>query len=140
MKKMLQREGKQKEIGRKSKYIRKQNTRAPVLKATLKCIDKGVTTIIDTQNEIFEAAAESNCCCQCKTEGTAFRTVPLLYEFGYCTDNKENVDAVLDRTYEIPLRTDKYSEEFIAALKMPPSIQCKDKITLSVSPEEHKIT
>ena len=104
------------------------------------CSDTGVTTIFDTQNEIFQAATESNCCCQCKTEGTAFRTAPLLQEFGYCSDNKVNVYAVLDRTYVIPPGTDKYAEEFIAALEMTTSIRCKEKITLSVSPEEHKST
>ena len=40
--------------------------------------------------------------------------------------------------YVIPPGTVKYAEEFIVALKIPPSIQCKEKITFSVSPEEHK--
>ena len=122
MKKLFQREGKQKELGIISKDIRKKNTRAPVLKATVTSIDTGVTTIINTQNNIVEASIESNCCQQCKTEGTAFRTVPLLQDFGYCADNKENVNTVLYGTYVIPPGTDKYAEEFIAALKMPPSI------------------
>ena len=38
-----------------SKDICKKNTRDPILKATVTCIDTGVTTIIDTQNKIFEA-------------------------------------------------------------------------------------
>jgi len=104
------------------------------------CSDTGVTTILDTHNKIVQAAAESNCRCQCKIEGTAFRTAPLLQDFRYCADNKVNVDAVLDRTYVIPPGTDNYAKEFIAALEMPTSIQCKEKITLTVSPEEHKST
>ena len=101
MKKLRQREEKQKEPGRISKDIQERNTRAPVLKDTVMCSDTGVTTILDTQNEIVQVAAESNCRRQCKKEGTAFRTAPLLQEFGYCADNKDNVDAVLDRRYVI---------------------------------------
>ena len=98
----------------------------------------GITTIIENQNEIVKVAAESNCGYQCKIEGTAFRTDPLLLEFGYCTNNKENVDAILNGMYVIPPRIDKYAEEFIEAIEMPNSIYCKDTITLSVSPEEQK--
>ena len=132
------REGKQKELDKISKAIRERNTRAPILKATVTCIKTGVTTILDTQNDIVQAAAESNCRCQCKSEVTAFRTAPLLQEFGYCADNKVNVDAILDRMYMIPPVTEKYAKEFIAALEMPTSIWCKEKNTLFVSPEEHK--
>ena len=39
----------------------------------------------------------------------------MLQEFGYCADNKVNVNSVLDETYVIPPGTDKYAEEFIAA-------------------------
>ena len=56
IKKLLQIEGKQEELGRISEDIRKQNTRVPVLKATVMFINTGVTTIIDTQNNIVEAA------------------------------------------------------------------------------------
>ena len=38
----------------------------------------------------------------------------------------------------IPPGTDKYAEEFIAALEMPNLICWKDTITLSDSPEEYK--
>ena len=99
MKKMLQKEDKQKELGRISKDIFERNTRAPLFKATVTWIDTGITTIIDTQNEIIEAAVESNCRCQCKTKGTAFRSSPFLPDFGYCADNKKNANAVLDEMW-----------------------------------------
>ena len=73
---MLQRESKQKELGQISRDVRERNTRAPVLRATVMCSDTGVMTILDDQIEIFQAAAESNRQRQCKTEGTAFRTLP----------------------------------------------------------------
>ena len=57
----------QRELGRISKYIFEQNTRAPVLKATVMCPVTRVTTTIETKNEIVKAATESNYCCQCKT-------------------------------------------------------------------------
>ena len=49
-----------------------------------------------------------------------------------------NVDAVLAGTYVIPPGTDEYANKFISALEMPASIRCKEKITLTVSPEDHK--
>ena len=103
-------------------------------------INTGVITILDTQNYIVQPVTESNCRFQYKTEGTSFRTAPLLQEFGYCADNKVNVSAVLDGTYVIPPGTDKYTKEFNSALEMPTSIRCNEKITLFVSPEEHKRT
>ena len=68
----------------------------PIPKATVTCPDTEITTIIETQNGIVKAAAESNCCCQFKIEGTAFKTSHLLPEFGYCVNNKEYVDDLLD--------------------------------------------
>ena len=51
MKKLLQREGKQKELGQISKAICKHNTRDPILKFTVKCINTVVTTILETHKE-----------------------------------------------------------------------------------------
>ena len=59
-KKMFQRESKQKELGRISRDVQERNTRAPVLRATVTCSDTGVTTILDNQIKIVQAAAESN--------------------------------------------------------------------------------
>ena len=58
--KIIQRESKQKEVGQISRDVRERNTRAPVLRATMTCSDTGVTTILDDQIEIVQAAAESN--------------------------------------------------------------------------------
>ena len=52
-----------------------RNIRSPILKATVTCPMTGVTTIIETQSKIIEAA---------KTEETDFRVTPLLQYFGYC--------------------------------------------------------
>ena len=79
---MYQRESKKKELGQISRDVQERNTRAPVLRSTVTCSDTGVTTILDDQIEIVQAVAESNRQRQCKTEGTAFRTSPLLQDFG----------------------------------------------------------
>ena len=64
----------------------------------------------------------------------------MLLEFGYCTNNKDNVDVVLNETYVIPPGVDKYAEEFIESLETPNLICYKDIITFSVSSEEDKST
>ena len=122
MKKMIQREEKARELGRICKDIHERNSRSPVVKATVILSITGVTTIIETQNEMVKAATESNHHHQYKTEGIAFRTAPLLQEFGYFADNKDNVDEFLNGTYMIPTGTDQYPEEFIKALATPNSI------------------
>ena len=61
MQKIFQRESNPKELCQISKDIQEQNTRAPILKDTVMCSDTGVTTMVDTQNKIVQAAAELNC-------------------------------------------------------------------------------
>ena len=63
---------------------------------------------------------------------------PLLQEFGYCADNRTNVEAVLNGTYSCPPTTDKYAKEFIKMLKMPESIKNRETVDLVVTPEQHK--
>ena len=52
-------------------------------------------------------------------EGTDFIINLLFQEFGYCTDNKENIYTVLNGIYAISPGTDQYAKEFIKALKIP---------------------
>ena len=108
-----------------SKSIGERNIRSPVLKATITNPVTNKVRFIKTQNELVQAAVASNKKRQCRTEGTPFRVQPLLQDFGYCTDNKNNVEAVLNGTYVCNPATDKYAKEFIKALKMPDSIREK---------------
>ena len=93
---------------------------------------------IEIQNGLIQAAAASNKKRQCRTEGTPFRVQPLLQDFGYCADNKDNVEAVLNGTYECNPATDEYAKEFIKALKMPDSIRERSTVNLNITPAQHK--
>ena len=56
-----------------SEQIRGRNNKQPVLKAEITDFITGITRTVYTQEEIVVVAAESNLCCQSKTNGTAFR-------------------------------------------------------------------
>ena len=132
------REKKAKEVGDMSKRIRERDFRSPVLKATITDPTTNEVVFIETQRELVRAAAASNRKRQSRTQGTPFRVQPLLQEFGYCADNRNNVEAVLNGTYECPPGTDKYAIEFIKMLKMPEPIRNRKTIDLVVTPEQHK--
>ena len=108
------------------------------MKATVIDPVSNEVVFIETQKELVQAAAVSNKKRQSRTEGTPFRVQPLLQEFGYCADNRTNVEAVLNGTYVCPPTTDKYAKEFIKTLKMPESIRNRETVDLVVTPEQHK--
>lgn len=93
-----------------------------MLKTIVTCPITEVTIIIETQEEIVKSAVKSNLNCQCKTEGRALRITPLLQEFAYCADNKENVNVSQNQTHVIPPGTDQYARKFIKALVIHNSI------------------
>ena len=93
---------------------------------------------IETQEELVQIAAASNKKHQCRTEDIPFRIQPLLQDFGYCADNKTNVEAILNQTYICPLIIDKYAKEFINGLKMPDPIREIGTVDLKITPAQHK--
>ena len=100
-------------MGKMSKSIREHDIRSLVLKATITDPVTNKVRFIETQEQLVQAAVASNKKQQCKTEGTPFRIQPLLQDFGYCADNKTNVEAVLNRTYICHPTTDNYAKEFM---------------------------
>ena len=121
-----------------SKSIRERDVRSPVLKATITDPVTNEVRFIETQNELVQAAAASNKKHQQRIESTPFRVQPLIQDFGYCADNKDNIEAVLNGTYVYNPATDEYAKEFIKALKMPDSIRERGTVNLKISPAQHK--
>jgi hypothetical protein len=75
---------------------------------------------------------------QTQTEFTPFRSSPLLEEFGYCGENYENIQSVLDGTYKSLQGIDSYAIEFIRELEMPDSIRAKGPIDINLTEAENK--
>ena len=69
--KIMIREEQSRQEGRDSKQIRGRNTKSPVLKAEVMDFITSTTRIVETQEEIVAAAAESNLRHQSQTMGTA---------------------------------------------------------------------
>ena len=117
-----------------AKSIRERDIRSSVLKATITDQATNKVRFIETQEELVQAATVFNKKQQFRTEGTPFGIKPLLQDFGYCTDNKTNVKAVLNGTYICHPTTDKYAKEFIKALKIPASIRERGTFNLKITP------
>lgn len=83
--------------------------KAPITKTIANCPITRVTSTLDIQETIVAAATKSNLCCQYQPEGTAFSMYPFLDDFGYCANNRKNVDNVLAGTYVPLTNTGKYA-------------------------------
>jgi hypothetical protein len=121
-----------------ARTIRKRNINEPVLKGVALCKETGLQKVVDTQESLVQAVAESNLRRQTQTEFTPFRSSPLLEDFGYCGENYENIQSVLDGTYDPPPGTDPYAIEFIRELEMPESIRAKGPIDVNLTEAENK--
>ena len=138
VRKRMDREKHQKDQGRVARTIRKRNIKEPVLKGVALCQETGLQKVVDTQDSLVQAVAESNLRRQKQTETTPFRTAPLRDEFGYCAENYENIQAVLDGTYNPPPGTDQYAKEFLRELQMPDAIREKGPIDINLTEEDNE--
>ena len=103
------REERARQEGRDSKQIRGKNNKSPVLKAEVTDFITGTTRIVETQEEIVAAAAESNRRRQTQTVGTAFCLPPLEDSFGSCANNEANCHAVIAGTFIPPEGSDPFA-------------------------------
>ena len=69
---MMIREERARQEGRDSKQIQGRNNKSPVLKAEVTNFITGTTRVVETQEEILAAAAESNLRRQTQTVGLPF--------------------------------------------------------------------
>jgi hypothetical protein len=136
--KRMNRKKQAKDQGRVARTIRKRNIKEPVLKGVALCKETGLQKVVDTQESLVQAVAESNLRRQTQTEFTPFRSAPMLEEFGYCGENYKNIQSVLDGTYEPSQGTDPYAIEFIQELEMPDSIRVKGPIDVNLAEAENK--
>jgi hypothetical protein len=137
--KRMNREKQAKDQGRVARTIGKRDIKEPVLKGVALCKETGLQKVVDTQESLVQVVAESNYLRQqTQTEFTPFRSSPLLEDFGYCGENYENIQSVLDGTYNPPPGTDPYAIEFIRELEMPETIRAKGPIDENLTEAENK--
>ena len=92
---MMIREVRFRQEGRESRQIGRQNNKFPVLKVEVTNFVTGTTKVVETQEEIVAAAAESNLRRQTQTAGMALCLPPLENAFGTCTNNEANCNDVI---------------------------------------------
>ena len=97
----------------------------------------GITRIVETQEEIVAAAAESNLRRQSQTMGTAFCLPPLEDAFGTCANNEANCHAVIEGIFIPPEGLDPFTVSLLQALEQPSSLSEKGLIDFKVTPEMH---
>ena len=97
--------------GSKSRQLRGRNNKAPVLKALVKDLITGFTTLVNTQEEIIAVAAKSNLCHQSQTKRTAFR-LNLLNACTFLANNKENYNTVISSNFIPSKEANLFAKEF----------------------------
>ena len=135
--KMIIREERSRQEGRDSKQIRGRNIKSPVLKAEVTDFISGISRIVETQEEIVAAAAESNLRRQSQTAVTAFCLPPLEEAFGSCANNEANCHGVIAGTFNPPEGSDPFAVSLLQALEQPSSLSEKGLIDFTVTPEMH---
>ena len=73
----------------------------------------GITRIVETQEEIVAAAAESNLRRQMQTAGTTFCLPPLEDTFCPCTNNKFNCNDIIAGSFIQPNGADPFAESLL---------------------------
>ena len=119
---MMIREERSRQEGRDSKQIRGRNIKSPVLKDEVTDCITGISRIVETQEEIVAAAAESNLRRQSETAGTASCLPPLEGAFGSCANNEANCHAVIAGTFIPPEGADPFAVSLLQALEQPSSL------------------
>ena len=104
------------------------------MKAEVTDFITGITRVVETQEEIVAAAAESNLRRQTQTEGTAFCLPPLEDTFGSCANNEANCHAVIAGTFDHPEGSDPFVVSLLQALEQPSSLYDKGWIDFEVTP------
>ena len=107
--KMMIREERSRQEGRDSKQIRGRNIKSPVLKAEVTDFITGISRIVEIQEAIVGAIAESNLRRQSQTVGTAFCLTPLEDTFGTCANNEANCHSVIAGTFIPPEGSDPFA-------------------------------
>ena len=107
------------------------------MKAEVTDFITGITRIVETQEEIVAAAAESNLRQQTQTTGTAFCLSPLEDGFGSCANNEANCYAVIAGTFVPPEGSDPFAVSLLQALEQPSSLYDKGWIEFAVTPASH---
>ena len=103
--------------------------------ATATAVD-GTEIELHTQEDMVPAMVLSKRQCQQECLGTPSMSEPFLSDFGYLA-NTPAAQEVLDGTYVPPAGMDLYLIEFLAVLKMSPSIQSWGPVSITVSPTDN---
>ena len=117
----MKREQQQRDLGLASRTIRGAINKNAVLKAIATDAD-GTEHVLETQEEMVLAMAESNLWQQQQYQGTPSMTPSFLDDFRYLADTPAAL-SVLEGTYVPPAGTYPYLVEFLSCLEMQPSIQ-----------------
>ena len=117
----MKREQQQRDLGLVSQTIRGAVNKNAVLKA-ISTDDDGAEHVLETQEEMVPAMAESNLQQQLQCQGTPSLMPPFLDNFGYLVDTLAAL-SVIKGTYVPPAGTDPYLVDLLSCLETPPSIQ-----------------
>ena len=123
--------------GMDSRQICGRNTKCLVLKANVTAFITGFSCIVETQDEIVAAAAESNLRRQTQTSGTTFCLPLLVAAFGACANNEANCNDVIAGTFISPEGSDPFTVPLLQALEQPTSLSDKGLIDYTITPAAH---
>ena len=100
--------------------------------------DDGAEHVLETQEEMVPAMAESNLRRQQQCQGTPSMMPSVLDDFGYLADTSAAL-SVIEGTYVPPAGIDPYLVELLSCLEMPPSIQAFPPFLFVVNEQDNRL-
>ena len=95
------------------------------------------TKIVETQEEIVAAVAESNLRCQLQTASNIFYLPPLKDAFGTYAINKANFNDVIAGSFTPADDANPFAGSLLQALEQPASLKNKGFIDFTITPSAH---
>ena len=115
MRKMMRRELQARQSGLASRTVRGRNNKKGLRRATVTNSITGLVTVLDTEEALNLAAANSNRRPQQQCEQTPFMQEPLLSLVGHLADGPA-VKSILDGTFVPPAGLNPYTVELLEGL------------------------
>ena len=134
--KRIKREEKQRDMGRKARYIRGKGIKDPIYRTIT--TNKDCETIEhNDQASMVSVIAESNRIRQQQCTGTPFMTSPLVDIFGHLA-SEEAALQVMNVTFDIPAKVDPIAAALIKKLERIEEIKSKEEISLYINASKNK--
>ena len=140
LQKMMIQDEQAREEGRESRQLWIWNNKCLVLKAKVTDFVTDIIIIVETQEEVMAAAAESDLRHRSQSTGTIFYLLLLEDAFGTCANNKANCNDVIAGSFTLAKDANPFTVSLLQDLEQSASLKDKELNAFTINPSAHHQT